>query len=567
MSQVCKTEQSLSKSEQSNLLKYEEVISRNLKVFSEVGTALLAIRDGRLCRETHGTFEAYCREKLGMSRPRAYQLIDAAQIVENVSTVVDNPEVALPLTERQARPLARLEPEHRREVWKEAVETAPDGKVTVVHVEAAVKRRLAGCQSGDNGAPSRSPSDRNQGCKHLPPMPEIFSAAELRHMEFEEPTFVIPGLVPTGLILLVGRPKIGKSYLLLDIALALSTGGYAIGQIHVEQTGVLYISLEDRKQRLKKRIDELFPRDEWPNNFFMAITWARTDKGGMDQLRQYIEDHPSVKVVIIDTLAKIRSTKKANGSVYDEDYREIGAIKTLADSFGVSVIVCHHVRKMDGEDPLDAVSGTTGIAGSADTILVLKRDIGTGGATLYIRGRDIEEKELALQHDPSGGWRLIGDAQVYRRSKEQLAVLGVLKETGVSMTPAEIATSLKKTPNAVQQLLPKLVGDKIVIKDTFGRYSIPITHSAYTTPSGQSGNSTHTAKSGQTAHTAHTTQTERCNATLSAVPFDRTELDPHGESVCGNSVHSDRYERLCDKAPLPLVFEEDAGCEREVFEI
>lgn len=112
----------------------ELVIERGIKTFVDVGSALLEIRDNRYYREEFATFEDYCRGKWGMSRPRAYQLIDAAVTINNLSTVVDN----MPVTERQVRPLTSLEPEQQREAWITAVETAPDGKVTAAHVQSIV---------------------------------------------------------------------------------------------------------------------------------------------------------------------------------------------------------------------------------------------------------------------------------------------------------------------------------------------------------------------------------------------------------------------------------------------
>lgn len=117
------------------LAELEAVIERGLQTFVDVGTALLTIRDNRLYRETHGTFEDYCRERWGMVASRARQLIAAAETVENLQTVTN---VTLPVNEGQARPLMRLQPDQQREAWAKAVETAPNGKVTAAHVQAVV---------------------------------------------------------------------------------------------------------------------------------------------------------------------------------------------------------------------------------------------------------------------------------------------------------------------------------------------------------------------------------------------------------------------------------------------
>lgn len=120
------------------LERLEAIINRNLQSFYEVGHALMKIRDDRLYQHKNGgqyqTFEDYCRGVWDMSRPRAYQLIDAAEVKTNLSTVVD-----IPIPERQIRPLTRLEPEKQREAWQKAVETAPEGKVTAAHVQKVVR--------------------------------------------------------------------------------------------------------------------------------------------------------------------------------------------------------------------------------------------------------------------------------------------------------------------------------------------------------------------------------------------------------------------------------------------
>lgn len=125
--------------EVNRLIECEAVIERGLKTFTDVGNALLEIRDSKLYRAEFGTFEDYCRERWAMSRPRAYQLIEAAETVSGLSTIVD----ILPKTESQARPLAKLEPEQQREVWQQVIDTAPMGIITAAHVQKTVDDFIA----------------------------------------------------------------------------------------------------------------------------------------------------------------------------------------------------------------------------------------------------------------------------------------------------------------------------------------------------------------------------------------------------------------------------------------
>jgi hypothetical protein len=133
------TTTALSKDERSALEAYERTIEAGLQTFIEVGRALLAIRDGKLYRADYGTFEEYCQRRWGVSRPYAYQLMDASVVVENVSAIAD----IIPINEAQARPLTRLDPEAQRQVWREVVDTAPARGITAAHVSKTVKARTA----------------------------------------------------------------------------------------------------------------------------------------------------------------------------------------------------------------------------------------------------------------------------------------------------------------------------------------------------------------------------------------------------------------------------------------
>jgi len=155
----------------------ESVIDVGLKTFVDVGNALLEIRDSRLYRAQWGTFDEYCRERWGMAKSRAYQLIDAAQVSANVSTVVD----ILPVSERQARPLTRLEPEKQREAWQTAVETAPGGKVTATHVRSVVDTMI--------DPPVQRPSAKEEKLPEPAPRMDVHYSSDRHDWETPQPLF------------------------------------------------------------------------------------------------------------------------------------------------------------------------------------------------------------------------------------------------------------------------------------------------------------------------------------------------------------------------------------------
>lgn len=302
--------------------------------------------------------------------------------------------------------------------------------------------------------------------------PRTFTAAELQQKTYPDPVWIVPGIIPEGTTVMAAKAKFGKSYMALNIALALACGGKALGSIQVAQRGVLYLSLEDRERRLQTRINSLLEHSSsnWSSNLHMAIGWPRIDEGGLILLEEFLDQHKDIHLVIIDTLAKVRSRRNGNRNPYDDDYQEIGAIKGLADKKRISIIIIHHLRKMESEDPFDCISGSTGLSAAVDTGIVLKRDSGRG--LLYIRGRDVEEQELVIERDPSGGWILVGKVEDVAKSDEQAAILEVLKTNATAMKLKDICTMTGKKSPAVSKLLQKLVNQGKVRSIGYGMYML-----------------------------------------------------------------------------------------------
>jgi hypothetical protein len=157
-------------------------------------------------------------------------------------------------------------------------------------------------------------------------------------------------------------------------------------------------------------------------------------------------------------------------SVYDGDYRALAEIHGWANKIGIAVVVLHHTRKMEADDPLDSISGSLGLAGCADTSLVLNRS--SQGTTLYLRGRDVEEAEHAVSFDPATcRWTIMGDAAEIHRSESRGAVLAVLEDASEPMSPAEIALAAGLPKNNVDQLLYRMGKAGEVTKLARGKYA------------------------------------------------------------------------------------------------
>lgn len=296
------------------------------------------------------------------------------------------------------------------------------------------------------------------------------TAAALMSTEFPPVAWVIDRYLPEGLTILAGKPKLGKSWMALDWALAVAGNGQALGR-PVQHGDVLYAALEDNFRRLQARVKRMMPFGGAPERLTLAIQWARLDDGGVDAVRAWIEAADAPRLVIIDTLAKVRGASNAKDSAYDADSNALSALHALANEKGIAIVVVHHVRKMAADDPLDTVSGTLGLTGTADTTLVLDRS--TSGVTFYGRGRDLEDFEIAVEFTANScRWRVIGDANEVRRSDERTTILTALSESGESMSPQEIAGVTGMKAGNLRRMLPKMVKAGEVTKVGRGKYEI-----------------------------------------------------------------------------------------------
>jgi hypothetical protein len=309
-----------------------------------------------------------------------------------------------------------------------------------------------------NDAPTAK-SNNNQASKAKDWRTRVFDAAGLHSKTFTEVKYVIPNLIPEGVSILAGRPKVGKSWMALDLALttALNPPSFCLGNLEPLHGDVLYCALEDNPRRLQRRIARvLSSRDvPWPKRLHLANEWRRLDSGGVDDLREWADSVPAPVLIILDTLAGVRPERRGLESVYDGDYRALAEIHAWANKIGIAVVVLHHTRKMEADDPLDSISGSLGLAGCADTSLVLNRS--SQGTTLYLRGRDVEEAEHAVSFDPETcRWTIMGEAAEIHRSESRGSVLAVLDDATEPMSPAEIALAAGLPKNNVDQLLYRM---------------------------------------------------------------------------------------------------------------
>ena len=332
--------------------------------------------------------------------------------------------------------------------------------------------------------------------------PPTMTAAELLAKQFPDARDVVPGIVYEGLTILASRPKLGKTWLMLGTAVAVAAGGHALGATRVEEGDVLYLALEDGEKRLQKRLRQLLGDQAPPARLHLATAFPLLDEGGEEALERWLVAHPEARLVVIDTLKRFRPREKAGASIYNLDYDAVAPLADLAHRHGVAIVVVHHCRKSDAEDPLDLISGTTGLTGGADGAIVLKRARGQAEAELHVTHRDADDGELALRWDEQlSGWRLLGDAEEHRRSDERLALLTLLHDAGEPVTCKDAAEVLKKNYSTIRWLLWQMAKDGEVKRE--GPGYVPLAPR----PSVAEGEAAPTAPTPPTAPTAPTPPT------------------------------------------------------------
>lgn len=317
----------------------------------------------------------------------------------------------------------------------------------------------------------RNAGDRTRGTgKRAHPELGMVSAAALMRKVLPEIQYIVPGYIAEGLTLLGGKAKLGKSWLLLGTAIAVASGGIALNSIPVEQGDVLALFLEDNERRLQKRLRQLRPNGDVPERLCIDTTAPRLDEGLLDYVERWAKRVPRARLLIVDVLNRVRPPQRNGEQLYDYDVRCLEGLQRLAATYGLAVVVCHHTRKAEAEDPFDCLSGSTGLTGTADTTLVLARD--SQGTTLYGRGRDVEEIESALLFDKTNGhWTLLGDTTDVRRSDERSVILDTLAGSGAPLGPQEIADISGANAVAVRKMLARMVKDGEIYKLSRGAYS------------------------------------------------------------------------------------------------
>lgn len=289
--------------------------------------------------------------------------------------------------------------------------------------------------------------------------------------EFKSIDWIIPGIMPEGLTLLSGKPKIGKSWLALDIAIACATGGEVFLR-EVLQRPVYYLSLEDNERRLQKRMEIIMGSSvDIDLKQYLFYDTEINRHSTINRIEHWATIHGKNGLVIIDTFGKVRVNK---GDKYQDDVAELTAFLDLVNKYDISVLLIHHLKKSEAEDVHDMAYGTLGVVGSVDSSIILTKARGTIDGILHTTGRDIEEElELALSFEKETcRWKIIGDAKDVAMSKERREIMDLLMESGEPLNCKTLAELTERNQGSVNKMLFMMEKEGQVIKTKRGQYTI-----------------------------------------------------------------------------------------------
>lgn len=295
----------------------------------------------------------------------------------------------------------------------------------------------------------RKPAERNapaglaihQAVPTQPPKPEpkkldFYSAAALYGAVLERPPIIVDNLVPAGLTVLAGAPKRGKSWMALKMALCIASGQPFLG-MPTRKGAVLYLDLESKNYRVQDRLNKLIVGPA-PNDLYFAHKSERLDGGLMEQLHSWIACVQDPAMIIIDTLGRVKSGAKRGENAYESDTRIFGELQTFALENKLSVVVVHHLKKDTGanDDYFERISGSMGLTGACDAVMVLAGKRGEETSTLRTSSRDFEAQDFVVEFN-GGAWELVScnsesyqEEQAYVKSPVVRGVIALLEKVG-----------------------------------------------------------------------------------------------------------------------------------------
>jgi RecA-family ATPase len=269
----------------------------------------------------------------------------------------------------------------------------------------------------------------------------------IRNMEHKPLQYTVNGILPHGLFILAGSPKVGKSWLVLDVCIAVAVGGDIWGY-RASQNGVLYYALEDNWRRINERVNQLDTDNTDMSNFRVKLSAPGIGTGLIEEIERHMVNFPNTSLIVIDTFEHIRNRDTTKQTLYSADYSDIKTLRSITNKYEVTLLLVHHTRKMNDEnDPINNVSGSTGLTGATDGNWVLEKIKRTENhAKLTIDNRDTEGFCFDLKfNSDTCRWEYIGNNTGVDNADEDIAILvNDFLQTEWQGTATELCKSLRK---------------------------------------------------------------------------------------------------------------------------
>lgn len=308
---------------------------------------------------------------------------------------------------------------------------------------------------------------------------KLLTAREIQDIDFPNIECVVKELILGGLTILAGRPKIGKSWLALNISIAVANGTNALGRFETKKSKVLYIALEDSKRRIKDRINNIMGNEidkRAPEGLIYLeenFDFPKINDGGIEEINNILDDEKDIELVVIDTLGRSIADKgRKDKNIYLADYEIASQLQELAMKRNISILILHHTKKGNEENVFDEISGTTGLTGAMDTMMVIKEK--NKDHTLHITGRDVEQADYKIVFDKKlFCWNVIEKKNEINITVEREEILELIKSYNRQMKLSEITDLIGKEKSNVNKLLKKLIRDGLLISPKYGYYALP----------------------------------------------------------------------------------------------
>lgn len=278
---------------------------------------------------------------------------------------------------------------------------------------------------------------------------DIIDGNTLMAQEYEPLQFAVEKILPHGLFILAGSGKIGKSWLSLDLCVNVATGG-KLWEFSSEQGDVLYLALEDNYPRLQDRLNKIKADSVDISRLKLSTASFGISSGLIEQAHNHLASFPDTKLIVIDTLERIRDTE-FDKNIYACDYRDMTLLREITNKHKLTLLLIHHTRKMSDSDPLNTLSGSMGLVGSVDGVFVLEKDTRTGqDAKLTIANRDTEGFCFKLRFEPEDcKWAFVGndggvpEEKTEERDELLLLIIDEFLKDEWSGTATELCEGLK----------------------------------------------------------------------------------------------------------------------------